>query len=207
MAFVKREHTTSGTSDERAHTRDFAGLLAQLTDRDASARRWAARDLAMHKPASAALVAQLSRETEYSVRELILISLARIGDQTALNGLIECLRSEDVQLRNEAIEAMQSLPRELAPLMGGLLTDADPDVRILAVNILESLRHPNVEQWLIDVIDNDTQVNVCATAVDLLGEVGTTTAYDALQRLKRRFQNEPYIQFATDLALKRITNA
>ena len=88
-----------------------------------------------------------------------------------------------------------------------MLTDADPDVRILAVNILESLRHPNVEQWLIEVIESDLQVNVCATAVDLLGEVGSDTAHDPLRRLKLRFATEPYIQFATDLALKRIAGS
>jgi tRNA A37 threonylcarbamoyladenosine synthetase subunit TsaC/SUA5/YrdC len=47
-------------------------------------------------------------------------------------------------------------------------------------------------------------VNVCATAVDLLCEVGTEAAIDPLVRLKARFASEPYIQFAADLALKRI---
>jgi hypothetical protein len=47
-------------------------------------------------------------------------------------------------------------------------------------------------------------VNVCGTAVDLLSEVGSSAAHDALERLKARFAAEPYIQFAADLALKRI---
>ena len=89
--------------------------------------------------------------------------------------------------------------------MRGLLNDTNPDVRIFAVNILESLRHPEVESWLITVIDNDPQLNVCATAVDLLGEVGSDAAREPLLRLKARYADEPYIQFATDLALKRIT--
>lgn len=207
MAFVKPAHTVHSSHDERGRGRDLAGLIAQLSHVDATVRRWAARDLAEHPQSSEALVAQLGKETEYSVRALILASLARVADTCAVNGLATCLRSEDARLRNEAVEAMQSLPHAIAPLMSSLLSDADPDVRILAVNILESLRHPNVEQWLLDVIDRDTHVNVCATAVDLLGEVGTTKAHDALLRLKQRFLNEPYIQFATDLALKRIIDA
>jgi HEAT repeat protein len=99
------------------------------------------------------------------------------------------------------------LPVEVAPIMGALLVDEDSDVRIMAVNILESLQHPKVEQWLIDVIDRDPVVNVCGTAVDLLGEVGSSAAFDALQRLKQRYAGEPYIQFAADLALKRIAKA
>jgi len=88
--------------------------------------------------------------------------------------------------------------------MASLLNDPDPDVRIFAVNILESLCHPDVEQWLIDVIRDDAHINVCATAVDLLGEVGSEQALPALQSLKERFTDEPYIQFAADLAINRI---
>jgi HEAT repeat protein len=85
-----------------------------------------------------------------------------------------------------------------------LLADADPDVRIFAVNVLESLCHPDVETWLIQVICRDDHVNVCATAVDLLGEVGSADAIQPLEQLKSRFSDEPYIQFAADLALRRI---
>ena len=88
--------------------------------------------------------------------------------------------------------------------MHGMLKDTDSDVRIFAVNILESLRHPQVESWLIEVIESDPHVNVCATAVDLLGEVGSSAAREALVRLKGRFPEEPYVQFAADLALRRI---
>ena len=66
--------------------------------------------------------------------------------------------------------------------------------------------HPEVENWLIEVISQDCHVNVCATAVDLLGEVGSPRAHDALQALKQRFAGEPYIQFAADIALKRIAH-
>jgi hypothetical protein len=58
--------------------------------------------------------------------------------------------------------------------------------------------------WLREVIENDAHVNVCATAVDLLGEVGSQEALGSLQQLKLRFAAEPYIQFAADLAIKRI---
>jgi hypothetical protein len=99
---------------------------------------------------------------------------------------------------------MKTLPVEVAPIMRGLLADQDPDVRIFAINILESLRHPDVEAWLIEVIEREPMVNVCGTAADLLSEVGSGASRDALERLKARFATEPYIQFATALALKRL---
>ncbi|MDR9096152.1 HEAT repeat domain-containing protein [Burkholderia multivorans] len=204
MAFIKRKNTETAEKDERRRPRDLGGLVAELTDPNPAARRWAARDLAGFAEAAPALVAQVQRETEASVREAILTSLTLIGSPVAVDGLVECLRSDDAALRNEAIEAMKNLPDAVAPIMEGLLADPDPDVRIFAVNILESLRHPDVERWLIEVISKDEHVNVCATAADLLTEVGTDAAVPALETLKRRFADEPYIAFAADLALKRI---
>ena len=153
------------------------------------------------------MVDRLGREDDLSVREVILAALTRIADPAAALGLVECLRRGDAALRNEVLETMKQLPDAVAPIMRGLLADEDSDLRIFAVNILETLRHPDVERWLIGVIEGDPQVNVCAVAADLLSEVGTEAATEALVRLKGRFGDEPYIQFTADLALKRIREA
>lgn len=207
MALIKTKTVQPVATDERRRQRDCASLVAQLEDDNPLARRWAARDLNDCPAASAALANRLQREDDVSVREVILSTLTSLGDDVAVAGLVACLGSEDVALRNEAIEAMKQLPDEVAPIMRGLLGDTHPDVRIFAVNVLESLRHPEVESWLIAVIDRDPHLNVCATAVDLLGEVGSAVALEPLRRLKARYADEPYIQFAADLALKRITEA
>lgn len=205
MALKKGKPTPAiDVPGERQQVRDLDGLVQALQADDPLMRRWAARDLTPHPEAAAALVAQLRRETEHSVLQVILTSLTAIGDDTAVQGLIDCLYLEDAMLRNAAIEVLKELPDQVAPFMDRLLQDPDPDVRIFAVNVLESLRHPRVEDWLIEVISQDPHVNVCATAVDLLGEVGSDQSRAALVALKQRFAEEPYIQFAADLALKRI---
>ncbi len=204
MALIKSNPAAGAEQEERQRERDQAGLLEQLNDPDAESRRWAARDLADHPGSSVALVDRLRCEDDTSVREIILTSLVLLGDSAAIDGLVTCMRSEDAALRNEAIEAMKQLPAAVSPIMLGLLADEDSDMRIFAVNILESLRHPEVEAWLSQVIENDAHVNVCATAVDLLGEVGSRAVLEPLLRLKARFAKEPYIQFAADLAIKRI---
>jgi HEAT repeat protein len=206
MALVKQQQSEILEQDERKQVRDCASLELQLSDPNPTARRWAARDLVDCPDSSAALIERLQCEQDSSVREIILTTLTQMGDEQAVAGLVNCLRSEDVSLRNEAIEVMKLLPDEVAPIMGNLLQDPDPDVRIFAVNVLESLRHKHVEEWLKDVIEQDCHVNVCATAVDLLGEVGTSFSREALENLKARFPDEPYISFAADLALKRISS-
>ena len=206
MALIKIQAAQPVGEDERKQSRDCPGLMLELDNPDPMARRWAARDLTDCPAASPVLVSRLQREQEVSVREVILTTLTALGDEAAVAGLVNCLRSEDAALRNEAIEAMKQLPDAVAPIIVGLLADTDPDVRIFAVNILESLRHPAVESWLISTIDSDLELNVCATAVDLLGEVGSSAARQPLLRLKARFADEPYILFAADLALKRISD-
>jgi len=202
MAIVKKKPSSEVTKNTNIATAQ--DLLLQLSSTSAEDRRWAARDLADHPGNSAALGARLMVEQDDSVREVILTALTLLGDQTAVATLVDCMRSEDTALRNEAIEAMKQLPDAVAPIMRGLLADDDSDIRIFAVNVLESLRHPEVESWLSQVVEKDPHVNVCATAVDLLGEVGSRSALEPLIRLKTRFTKEPYIQFAADLAIKRI---
>ncbi len=197
---------TETPEHHRQRPRDLPGLIAELSDPDPQARRWAARDLALthDSRASEALVRQLRHETEPAVQEAIIWTLMRLRDTTAVQGLIACLRSDDAFVRNAAIDALKELPDAVAPVMAGLLTDPDPDVRIFAINVLESLRHPDVERWLLEVIEDEEHVNVIATAVDLLGEVGTQAAIAPLERLQARFADEPYLAFAIGLALKRL---
>jgi HEAT repeat protein len=204
MAFVKPRAAEPVEAGEREGGRRCADLAAGLDDESPEARRRAARELALCPEAAPALAARIKTEKDASVREAIFTSLVRIGDPSSVGELVECLRSDDAFLRNEAVDAMRQLPDEVAPIMGDLLRDHDPDTRILAVNILESFRHPDVEAWLIEVIASDPHVNVCATAADLLVELGTDAAIDALEGLKLRFADEPFIRFSVDIALKRI---
>lgn len=206
MAFIKKQSSQISCveHDARHAERDFPSLVAELGSDNETARRWAVRDLTSMPDASVPLVARIAYEQSKNVRSAILNALAQIADKEAITGLIQCLSSDDAALRNEAIEVLKEIPVHVEPIIDALLTDTDSDVRIFAVNILESLRHKNVEKWLIQVIEKDAHVNVCATAVDLLSEVGTENALPALKNLKNRFADEPYICFSVDLAIKRI---
>jgi HEAT repeat protein len=204
MGLVKGKTIESADKAEPIEERSCEELVAALEDSDATVRRHAAQKITSCLDAATALVSRLKREENTAVREAILNTLLRLHDPSIGSGLADCLRSEDAALRNDVIEAFRQLGDEVAPILRSLLADSDPDVRIFVVNILNSERHPDVERWLIEVIERDTHVNVCATAVDLLCEVGTEAAIDPLLHLKARFAREPYIQFAVDLALKRI---
>jgi HEAT repeat protein len=182
----------------------MASLLAQLREDSAVSRRLAARDLAKFPEASHSLAERLEEEGDAAVREALITSLAGLADDTAVLALIDCLRSEDAALRNDAIEGLKSAGRRHPELIHDALQDTDPDVRTLAVGVLESLRHPEVEQWLIDLLEQETQLNVCACAVDLLCEIGSERTIFALECCRERFPGEAYLHFAIELAIQRL---
>ena len=185
---------------------DWDTVRMRLADPDAATRRWAARDAAMMPEASALLAERLRVEGEPSVRKVILTSLTRIGDSTAVASLVQCLRCEDdARLRGDAIEAIKALPGAVSDIVPELLRDEDSDVRIQAISMLEVVQDPQVEAWLLEIIEHDPVLNVCAAALNLLNEIGTGAAFAALTRLQARYPDEPYIRFATDLAFRRIS--
>jgi HEAT repeat protein len=204
MGLVKQKVVQLVDRGETKLEPDRNELETALENADAAGRRQAARDMVHCPGTGTALVSRLKRESDGAVREVILNTLVSLNDPAAVSGLVDCLRSEDAALRNETIEAFKHLGNKVDPILHSLLSDPDPDVRIFVVNILDSARHSEAESWLIKVIEEDCHVNVCATAVDLLCGVGTEAAIDPILRLKARFASEDYIQFASDLALKRI---
>lgn len=198
--------------EPRTYPRDMAGLLAQLTDADASVRRWAARDLASQPEAAGALCARLPQEPDASVRTVLFTSLSQLGHhasagQAVVTGVMPLLRSEDAALRNGAIEVLAGLPDAVAPHMQALLTDPDEDVRIFSVNLLVDLPHALVPQWLAQVLMNEPCVNVVAAALEVIAEVGGREAILAVQAARDRFAGEPFIAFAAQLALERVESA
>jgi len=204
MGLVKGKTVRSSKKAAPAGPQSCERLVAELEDSDATVRRHAAQKITPCLDATTVLISRLKREGNTAVREAILNSLQQLHDPSISIGLADCLRSEDVALRNDVIEAFKQLGDVAAPILHSLLTDPDPDVRILTVNILNSEHYPEAESWLIEIIERDEHMNVCAAAVDLLCEVGTEVAIDSLVHLKARFAHEAYIQFAADLALKRI---
>jgi HEAT repeat protein len=204
MAFVKRKAIEVARTTTPRQESDRAELAVCLEDTDPQKRRQAAREMLCCPDADGALISRLKREQDAAVREVILTTLVRRGDPATADGLAECLRSDSAALRNEAIEAIGLLSGDVSVTLRSLLADLDPDVRIFAINILDSRRQPDVESWLIEIIEQDAHLNVCATAVDLLCEAGTGASLAPLAQLKARFSSDDFIQFAANRAIKRI---
>lgn len=204
MPFVRSPRQNDAESHQPMDSLALNDLLALLRGGDAEKRRDALHELARRPESAPALCRMLGTETDAALREVLAVVISQLGGAAAVDELLPLLRSDDATLRNSVIDILKEFPNEIAPRMEALLDDPDPNVRIFVVNVLQGLRHPNVEAWLIAVISIDTNVNVVATALDLLAESGTQAAVPALTRTATRFPHEPFIAFAVTNALKQI---
>ena len=203
MVFVKAQSGDTATpAPESAEGANSPyDWLVMLTSPDVSARRFAARALSTVPDVVPMLCARLVSEQNLSVRSIILTGLILNKSRAVVEGLLPLLASEDANLRNSAIEALQDMPDEVAPYIDALLHDANSDVRIFTVNVLAALPHPMVPEWLRQVVRGDSHVNVCAAAVDALAEAGGPEAIPALKALPGRFAKVAFIRFAVDAAI------
>lgn len=202
MGLVKR--TTTPTVAESPAPRGLADLLADLADPSPKLRRAAARDLAAHPAAAKPLCARLPDEPELSVRESILSTLMLLASAEVVEGLIPYLESEDVWLRNAVIEALPRMPDACRPALTRDLSHPDADVRIFAVTTLAHLGDAASLAQLVQVLAEEPEVNVCAAAIEAVAERGSGAALPALDAVAARFADEPFITFATGLAISRI---
>ena len=198
MPLVRRD--LPGSSGSPAQGAAPARLDAERPD-----ERWAAaRDMALQPGGVAALSAALATEPDPRVREAIFTSLVRVGDADAVAAVVPHLRSNDANLRTGAVDALRAMPDAMAPRLPELLDDADPDVRILACELVRSRPPGEASLLLADVLTRDPEVNVCASAVDVLADSGGTEALPALTACAERFANETFLLFAIKVAIERI---
>jgi HEAT repeat protein len=202
MALIKKKKVEPAERPLPNNT--FEELKIHLGGPDVNIRRRSARDIVLFDGAAQALFTALEKEQESAVIETIFSTLQTIGTDEVVKGLMLVLRSENAAQRNRAIEVLQTLPDFVSLYIIELLNDIDSDVRIFAIDILQELAHPDTPKWLFSVLKDETHVNVVASAVDRLAEVGTIDMMDEIIFLKKRFPNEHYLHFAIDIALTRI---
>ncbi len=169
-------------------------------------RRWsAARALGAQPGAAEPLAAALASETEPRVIEAIFTSLIRRGGAESAAYLLPLLRSDEAALRGGAIEALQTMPAELAPHIAELLRDPDSDVRIFAVELTRKMPPAQAAPWLCEMLDRETHPNVCAAAVDVMADIGSRDAIPHLERCRGRFAQQPFLPFAISVAIETLS--
>ncbi|WP_334162495.1 HEAT repeat domain-containing protein [Phenylobacterium sp.] len=183
---------------------DPAAAAGRLAGGTADERWAAARELGGRPGGEEVLGAALATEADPRVREAIFTTLARVGTAKAAAVVLPHLRTDDANLRTGALDALRAMPQSAAAHVPALLTDADVDVRVLACELVRHLPSGEATRLLGDLLSREPDVNVCASAVDVLAECGGPEALPALQACAARFADEAFLRFAIQVATERI---
>src|SRR5688572_3393088 len=155
--------------------------------------RWAAARAAADLPASVpALKAALAREQSAAVREVLFSALVRIASPQSVETVLPFLRSNDAQVRTSASDALVAMKGAAWPYLPALLNDQDPDVRILACNLVREMPQGEAVRLSCERLDAEREANVCAAVVEVLAEIGGAEALPALTRCAARFGTTPF---------------
>ena len=187
--------------------RPLEPLLADLAGGEPEARRAAVQALADRPDALPALVHRVGIETDPGVRNALCTQLARHDRPEVVDGLLPHLASDDAALRNAVTQVLSMLPVSCALRVPQLLADPDPDVRILTVMTLGGLRLDQVEDWLTQLVRDDTDPRVVGAAMAELAELAGARGAPVLEAAGHRFPADPFIQFIATQSRARMDSA
>ena len=203
MPLIKRDKPNASAAVETAPA---SGSLQQMLASGAANERWAAaRAMADDADAAPVLASALEKETAPEVRDAIFTSLVLIRTPEAAESLARLIRSDDAQLRSGALDGLSAMIDVARPLLPALLRDDDADVRLLACELVRRLDGEEATELLVGMLADEQQANVCGAAVDVLSETGTAAALGVLQQCAQRFAGEPFLKFAIDDAIARVS--
>lgn len=118
--------------------------------------------------------------------------------------LLHMLKSDNAYLRNAVIRFLQEYGEEIKPFIESLISSNDKDLRIFAINILGDVRFDDSIDMLRYFIAKEDDTNALMTAVDYIGEIGTSNDIALLESIKLDRNDEPYVHFGIDMAIKRL---
>jgi HEAT repeat protein len=180
-------------------------LMTQLDDPEPECRREAALGLDGVAEAVPALLQRVGVETEATVRDAVLTTLAAHDTDEVARGLAGHLASDDAALRTSAAEAMATMPGSAPALMPELIADPDHDVRVMTAMVLADLPHSGSTSWLTTMIAEDPHPNVVSAAIDALLPMAGAEHIALLESAMWRFPDDPFLRFTVQKAMPRLT--
>jgi HEAT repeat protein len=178
-------------------------LILSLLERDDPESQRQGAQLAGDEKLSQAVPALVNAMSSpnIGVQEAVDHALRSIGGPTVVHAVIPLLRSENVPVRNIAMDILRELGQNDLPAVEALLRDHDPDVRIFASDILGSMNSVGVIAPLCSALLHDPEVNVRYQAAVSLGNLAFP---ESARCLNKAMQDEEWVQFAVIEALTKI---
>ena len=123
---------------------------------------------------------------------------------TIIESIMELLKLDNAFVRNLGISILRDFGVAIKYYIVKSLIGDDRDLRIFAINVLGDVNFAESRDMLVELLEDEEDINVAMTAVDYMGEIGEEEDIELLESLKERFNNDVYVQFAVDGAIKMI---
>lgn len=131
--------------------------------------------------------------------------LSKIDPKLApIDAILELMKVENAFVRNAAISILQDYGKEIKYYIVKYLIGDDRDLRIFAINVLGDVNFSESREMLVELLEKEHDINVAMTAVDYMRELGFLQDIPLLESLKKRFNNEPYVEFAVNKVIAAI---
>jgi len=147
----------------------------------------------------------LEHDTHKDTASRIAAALSNLDPKDApIEQVMELLKLPNAYVRNLGISILQDYGKEIKYYIVKFLIGDDYDLRIFAINVLGDVNFSESRDMLIELLENEENINVAMTAVDYMAEIGQPEDVELLRKVKKRFANETYAQFAVDAAIEAI---
>ncbi|WP_294965196.1 HEAT repeat domain-containing protein [Sulfurimonas sp.] len=125
-------------------------------------------------------------------------------EDAPIEEIMELLKEDNAYIRNLAISILRDFGDAIKYYIVKFLIGEDRDLRIFAINVLGDVDFAESRDMLVELLEDEEDINVAMTAVDYMAEIGEEEDIELLESLKARFNNEFYVEFAVDGAIKMI---
>ncbi len=181
-------------------TRKLTRLMCDLSHADASRRRAAAEALSRADERAIYPLIGLLKDDNPGVQDAAMRSIISIGTEATVYMVLPLLRGEPI-LRNSAVTILTGIGTTAVPLLQGLLSDKDNDVRKFAIDLIADIGDCTCPERLVDILRNDPDTNVRVSAAKAIGALGFRAG---VPPLIEALHDEEWVCFAALESLARI---
>lgn len=205
MGLIKRDHKSEQEELPEFNSLEEAIMFYENTEAF-DKRSYAIEEMVKFKGGGRFLVDKLiEHDTHKDTASRIAAVLSNMDPEKApIEEVMELLKLQNAYVRNLGISILQDYGEAIRYYIVKFLIGDDYDLRIFAINVLGDVNFAESRDMLVELLENEQNINVAMTAVDYMAEIGQPEDVPLLRRVKERFKDEFYAQFAIDAAIESI---
>ena len=108
------------------------------------------------------------------------------AEEAPIESIMDLLKLDNAYIRNLGISMLRDFGGAIKYYIVKFLIGDDRDLRIFAINVLGDVDFAESRDMLVELLEDETDINVAMTAVDYMGEIGEEEDIELLESLKTK---------------------